>query len=83
MLCALSEDKLTETSLTKAGVNEIWDTLNASKTTSGNMSYYNSKLPFIFNYFTMSFDVSHATAQQHHGTHVAGIAAPTRRIPTL
>ncbi len=45
---ALSEDKLTETSLTKAGVNEIWDTLNASKTTSGNMSYYNSKLPLYF-----------------------------------
>lgn len=75
---ALSEDKLTETSLTKAGVNEIWDTLNASKTTSGNMSYYNSKLPFIFNYFTMSFDVSHATAQHDHGTHVAGIAAANK-----
>lgn len=42
------------------------------------MSYYNSKLPFIFNYFTMSFDVSHATAQHDHGTHVAGIAAANK-----
>lgn len=75
---ALSEDKLTETSLTKDGVNAIWDTLNASKTNLRNLSYYNSKLPFIFNYTTMDYDVSHATAQHDHGTHVAGIVAANR-----
>jgi len=65
---ALSQDKLTETSLTKEYVNGIWNTLNASKTSLRNSSYYNSKLPFIFNYETLDFDVSHAVAQHDHGT---------------
>ena len=43
-----------------------------------NRSYYNSKLPFIFNYYTRDFDVSHATAQHDHGTHVAGITAANK-----
>lgn len=68
---ALSEDKLTESSLTKEGVDAIWNTLNAGQMTSlRNRSYYNSKLPFIFNYYTRDFDVSHATAKHDHGTHV-------------
>lgn len=75
---ALSEDKLTDSSLTKESVNEIWDTLNASGTTSNNQSYYNSKIPFRFNYDGMNFDVSHTTAGSDHGTHVAGIAAANR-----
>ncbi len=75
---ALSQDKLTETSLTKEYVNGIWNTLNASKTSLRNSSYYNSKLPFIFNYETLDFDVSHAVAQHDHGTHVAGIAAANK-----
>lgn len=75
---ALPEEKLTETSLTKEGVKEIWDTLNAGKTSLRNASYHNSKLPFIFNYNGMNFDVSHNTAQHDHGTHVAGIAAANK-----
>ena len=76
---ALSEDKLTESSLTKEGVDAIWNTLNAGQMTSlRNRSYYNSKLPFIFNYYTHDFDVSHATAQHDHGTHVAGITAANK-----
>ena len=76
---ALSEDKLTESSLTKEGVDAIWNTLNAGQMTSlRNRSYYNSKLPFIFNYYTRDFDVSHATAQHDHGTHVAGITAANK-----
>lgn len=75
---ALPEDKLTEDSLTKESVNAIWNTLNAGKTSSSNDSYYNSKIPFVFNYFTMGFDVSHATAKHDHGTHVAGIAAANK-----
>ncbi len=72
----LSEDQLTDTSLTKEKVAEIWDTLNASKTTLRNQSYYNSKLPFIFNYDGMNFDVSHSISD--HGTHVAGITAANK-----
>ena len=75
---ALPEDKLTETSLTKEYVKEVWETLNASKTELRNTSYYNSKLPFVFNYNGMNFDVSHNTAQHDHGTHVAGIAAANK-----
>ena len=72
---ALPEDKLTEDSMTKEGVKAIWETLNAGKTPLRNASYHNSKLPFIFNYDGMNYDVSHATASHDHGTHVAGIAA--------
>ena len=73
---ALPEDKLTEDSMTRESVEAVWDTLNASQTNLLNRSYYNSKLPFVFNYFSMNFDVSHTgTAQSDHGTHVAGIVA--------
>lgn len=75
---ALPEEKLTESSLTQEGVEAIWDHLNAAKTTLRNQSYYNSKLPFIFNYYWMNFDVSHGAAQHDHGTHVAGIVAANR-----
>lgn len=76
---ALPENKLTETSLTKEGVDEIWNTLNASKRTNQfNMSYKNTKVPFVFNYDSGSFDVSNTYAGSDHGTHVAGIAAANK-----
>lgn len=75
---ALPEDKLTADSLTKEGVDAIWDTLNASQSPLRNKSYYNSKLPFVFNYTTLDFDVSHNTARSDHGTHVAGIVAANK-----
>ncbi len=75
---ALSDDKLTDTSMTKEFVDSVWNQLNAHKTTRRNAAYYNSKLPFIFNYATLDFDVSHQTAQHDHGTHVAGIAAANK-----
>ncbi len=75
---ALSEDQLTSSSLTQESVDAIWDTLNASAVGSRNYSYHNSKIPYIFNYTLMSFDVSHSTAGSDHGTHVAGIAAANR-----
>lgn len=79
---ALPEDKLTEDSMTQESVDAIWDTLNASKTYFRNSSYYNSKLPFIFNYDGLNFDVSHATAGHDHGTHVAGISAANKTDST-
>ncbi len=75
---ALSEDKITETSLTEAKVKEVWSKLNASKTWLREDFYKNSKIPFAYNYWTNTFDVSHATAQHDHGTHVAGIAAANK-----
>lgn len=74
---ALSEDKLTEDSLTKEDVEAVWDTLNASETTLLNKAFYvSTKIPYAYNYFLKNFDVSHTgTAGHDHGTHVAGIAA--------
>ena len=68
--------------MTQESVDAIWDTLNASQTYFRNSSYYNSKLPFIFNYDGLNFDVSHATAGHDHGTHVAGIAAANKTDST-
>ena len=60
-------------------VDDIWYTLNAGKSTPKlNRSYYNTKLPFIFNYATADFDVSNTYAGSDHGTHVAGIAAANK-----
>lgn len=75
---ALSEDKL-EDPITRESVEEIWDTLNAGQITSQlNKSYYNTKLPYVFNYVNGSFDVSNTFAGSDHGTHVAGIAAANK-----
>lgn len=76
---AMSEDKLTETSLTFEEVESVWPTLNASHSNlfvEG--SYVSNKIPFKFNYYTQTFDVSHATAGSDHGTHVAGISAANK-----
>ncbi len=75
---AMSEDKLTETSLTQEFVDSIWETLNAADSKSRNYTYVNNKVPFAFNYYMLNFDVSHATAGSDHGTHVAGIAAANK-----
>ena len=76
---ALSEDKLTEASLTRESVEEIWNTLNAGQMTSMlNTSYKSSKVPYAFNYVNGTFDVSNTFAGSDHGTHVAGIAAANK-----
>ena len=64
--------------MTRDEVNEIWSELNAGKMSSLNLSYYNSKLPFIFNYVAGNNNVSNTFAGSDHGTHVAGIAAANR-----
>ena len=76
---ALPEDKLTEDSMTRESVEEIWDTLNASQMTNMlNTSYKSSKVPYAFNYANGTFDVSNTFAGSDHGTHVAGIAAANK-----
>ncbi|MBE6951131.1 MAG: hypothetical protein E7451_07320 [Ruminococcaceae bacterium] len=45
--------------------------------------YRNEKLPFGFNYVDQGLDIVHDNDQQgEHGSHVAGIAAANRYIPT-
>ncbi|MBR5020812.1 MAG: S8 family serine peptidase, partial [Oscillospiraceae bacterium] len=75
---ALSEDKL-EDPMTRESVEAVWSTLNAAQRTNKlNTSYYNSKLPFVFNYDNGTFDVDNTYADHDHGTHVAGIAAANK-----
>lgn len=74
----LPEEKLTENSATRESIEEVWNQLNASESGKLNHSYVSTKIPYAFNYVTMDFDVSHATAGHDHGTHVAGIAAANK-----
>lgn len=77
---ALSDDKLTEDSLTRDEVINVWRSLNASQGSSvypGNV-YVSTKVPYAYNYALNNTDVSHTGAGSDHGTHVAGIAAANR-----
>ena len=79
---ALAENVLVDP-MTRESVEEIWDTLNAGKMTKLlNTSYYNSKLPFIFNYVTGDFNVANTYAGSDHGTHVGGIIAANKQDST-
>ena len=79
---ALADDVLVDP-LTRDDVQKVWDQLNAGQMTNSlNLSYYNSKLPFIFNYDAGNFHVANTYAGSDHGTHVAGIAAANRLSST-
>ncbi|MBQ7231097.1 MAG: S8 family serine peptidase [Oscillospiraceae bacterium] len=72
---AMDESRLADP-MTREGVEEIWDTLNASQRTNLlNTSYKSNKIPFAFNYERGDFDVNNTFAGSDHGTHVAGIVA--------
>ena len=76
---AMSEDKLTDTSLTVEDVQNAWSNLNASDSNVLPAStYFSNKIPFAFNYYNKNIDVSHDVAGSDHGTHVAGIAAANK-----
>ncbi len=74
---ALPDDALVDP-MTRDSVQEIWTELNAGKMSKFNLSYYSSKIPFIFNYVAGNTNVSNTFAGSDHGTHVAGIAAANR-----
>ena len=75
---ALPDEALVDP-MTRDSVQKVWDELNAGKLATGlNLSYYNSKIPFIFNYVAGNFNVANTFAGSDHGTHVAGIAAANR-----
>ena len=71
---ALPEEKL-EKPLTREEIEGVWDNLNASGTILLPNAYYNTKIPYIFNYVSMDYNMDHMFAGSDHGTHVAGIAA--------
>lgn len=72
---ALSEDKLDDP-MTRESVEAVWSELNASDISNKLCkAYYNTKIPYVFNYVNGTFDVANTFAGSDHGTHVAGIAA--------
>ena len=72
-------DSVLEDPMTRESVELIWDSLNAGQRTNLlNVSYVNSKIPFVFNYESCDFNVSNTYAGSDHGTHVAGIAAANK-----
>lgn len=75
----LPADKL-ENPLTREEIDSVWKKLNASKTTLLPNAYWNTKIPYRFNYSALNYNVDHSYAKHDHGTHVAGIAA-ANKIP--
>ncbi|MBQ7061174.1 MAG: S8 family serine peptidase [Clostridia bacterium] len=55
--------------------NELCAEQRFSGELTGGDLYYSGKLPYTFNYFAGNTDVSHAYADNDHGTHVSSIAA--------
>ncbi len=71
----LPEEKL-ENPLTIEEIEAVWNELKAGKSNMlKGSTYYNTKIPFIFNYVEYSLNMDHMYAGSDHGTHVAGIAA--------
>lgn len=82
-----AEPETTDTSLTKAEISGVLETLNAYaaytqssavKLTADSL-YRSDKVPYAFNYVDSSLDVTHdKDGQGDHGTHVAGIVAANK-----
>lgn len=74
--------EITDTSLTKAKIDDKLSKLNASARMNGLSSkelYRSNKVPFAFNYIDASTRVDHNDSNgSDHGTHVAGIAAANK-----
>ncbi|MBQ6273757.1 MAG: S8 family serine peptidase [Oscillospiraceae bacterium] len=68
----------------EADVAAVWDQLNAASFIgSYDGVYRNAKVPFAVNYVDRDLDIIHLNdAQGEHGSHVAGIAAANKYIPS-
>ncbi len=69
--------------LTAKDVSRVWSSLNASKRTEGSAdeTYFNTKVPYGFNYVDGNFNIEHINdVQGEHGSHVASIAAGNKFI---
>ncbi|MBQ4428811.1 MAG: S8 family serine peptidase [Clostridia bacterium] len=70
-----------EPHFTAAGIQSVLDQYELcaeqsyNGTLTGNQLYHSAKIPYTFNYYRGSLDVSHADARSDHGTHVSSIAA--------
>ncbi|MBR0417173.1 MAG: S8 family serine peptidase [Firmicutes bacterium] len=70
--------------LTLDDVSSVWTSLHAYERSGGtaDQAYFNSKVPFGFNYKDRDFNIEHLSdLQGEHGSHVAGITAANRYIP--
>ncbi|MBQ8186113.1 MAG: S8 family serine peptidase [Clostridia bacterium] len=84
-LHALSESDTGWDLLDADEIASVWDQLNLSQKYKGTPEslYINAKLPFGYNYIDRNNNVTHdRDSQGSHGSHVAGIAAANRYIPT-
>lgn len=84
-LYALSESETEWDLLDADEIASVWDQLNLSQKYKGTPEslYINAKLPFGYNYIDRNNNVTHdRDSQGSHGSHVAGIAAANRYIPT-
>ena len=65
-------------------VAAVWDQLNAASFIgSYDGVYRNAKVPFAINYVDRDLDITHINdTQGEHGSHVAGIAAANKYIPS-
>ena len=70
--------------LTADDISAVWDQLNAAEFISDPAdAYVNAKVPFGANYVDGNLDIIHLNDDQgEHGSHVAGIAAANKYIPT-
>lgn len=78
---ALTESKLTDTSVTADDVAAVLGNLNASARYDGLTVadvYRSSKVVFGFNYCDDNLVIDHMNGLSDHGTHVAGIAAANK-----
>ncbi len=81
----LNEGRETRISLMTADdTAAVWDDLNASSfVASAADTYRNAKVPYAVNYVDLDLDITHANDDQgEHGSHVAGIAAANKYIPS-
>ncbi len=69
--------------MTEADVATVWDQLNAAQWLDLDGVYRDVKVPYGVNYVDRGYDITHDNdSQGEHGSHVAGIAAANKYIPS-
>ncbi len=69
--------------MTEDDVAAVWDQLNAAQWLDVDGVYRDPKVPYGVNYVDHDYDITHDNdSQGEHGSHVAGIAAANKYIPS-